>query len=497
MDNYNNAMGWLALGVGGPVLFAAMVFAGHWLRAHHRWRLGPMYQFFALSLSVLICTSLTGLNLPGEQHLAPATIVLSCFFLIPALDRFVWNGYFQQYRQVKIPVFLTQVAALLLFLAVVLLVLAWVYEVPISGVLTGSGVAAVILGLAMQDLLSNMFACFAILFGKPFRVGDWLMLDGRPAEVVEINWRSTRLRNNDNIYLDVPNNSIIKQTVTNLSYPTALHAMRFQVGLDYAAPPTEVKETIKQAVLASAGVCQEPQPRVFLQQFGDSAVVYQIKYWMEDQACFSEIQDAIHTNIWYALQRRGLRIPFPVRTVQLERPTRGLEAEQRLVARAVLRHRSPFQCLDDTLLDQLLARARTLRFGVGEKIIQQGEPGDSMFILIKGEADVFASREGANAHLATLSGGDCFGEMSLLTGEPRSATVSSRTDVETLEVGKPLMAEILVKHPELLQRLSELLAQRRLENEGLLAEASKTPAIDRRQEYAKTFLKRLKLFFNL
>jgi small-conductance mechanosensitive channel/CRP-like cAMP-binding protein len=497
MGVQNSAMGWLLLGVGGPLLFGVMVFAGHWLRSRHGWRLGPMFQFFALSLSVLICSSFGKVDLPWGEHLAPATIVLSCFFIVPAIDRFVWRGYFQQYRQVKIPVFLTQVAALLLFLVVVLLVLAWVYDFPIRGVLTGSGVAAVILGLAMQDLLGNMFACFAILFGKPFRVGDWLVVDGSPAEVVEINWRSTRLRNNDNIYLDVPNNNIIKQTIKNLSYPTALHAMRLQLGLDYAVPPNEVKEVLKQAVRSATGVCPEPEPRVFLQQFADSAIVYQIKFWMEDQARFSEIQDAIHSRVWYALNRRGIRIPFPTHTVQLERSSPSLETEQRRMARAVLRHRSPFQCLDDEQLDQMLARARTLRFGIGERIIQQGDPGESMFILLSGEADVFASRDGVAAHLATLSGGDCFGEMSLLTGEPRSATVSSRTDLETLEVGKPLMAEILVKHPELLQRLSELLAQRRLENEGLLAEASRATTLDRRQEYARGFLKRLKVFFNL
>src|SRR5207244_4933341 len=143
-----------------------------------------------------------------------------------------------------IPHFLREVVALVIFVVALLFVLSFAYhaERGLKSVVATSGVAAVILGLAGQNLLGGIIAGMSLQINKPYRVGDWLQVGDRFAEVMEINWRSTRLRTNDAIYLDIPNNEIVRQTVINLHYPQQLHAMRIVVGVEYGAPPNKVKD---------------------------------------------------------------------------------------------------------------------------------------------------------------------------------------------------------------------------------------------------------------
>src|SRR2546423_15419650 len=120
----------------------------------------------------------------------------------------------------------------------------------------------------MQDLLGNIIAGVALHVGKPFKPGDWLMFDNHHAEVIEVNWRPTRLRTNADVCLDIPNSHIVRSTIINLSYPTKVHAMRFTVGVDYSVPPNRVKDIIVRAASESLGVLPDPPPKVFLKDFG-------------------------------------------------------------------------------------------------------------------------------------------------------------------------------------------------------------------------------------
>ena len=302
--------------------------------------------------------------------------------------RFVWDYYFRELRQTTVPKYVQDVVALVAFMLVLIFVFTFIYEMRIPGLLAGSGIVAVILGLAMQDTLGNIFAGFSLHFGRPFRPGDWLVIDNRHAEVIEVNWRSTRLRTNDNVYLDIPNSQINKQTIINLNYPDRLHAMRLSVGLDYRVPPNEAKEALLHAAGQAPHVLAQPAPKVYLVAFGESSVNYEIKFWLEDHAQFNEITDAIRTNLWYELQRRQIRIPFPIRTVQMENaPAAPALPAPGHDVRELLSRQPLFQCLDAAQREQLLARGRAYRFGRGEKIIEQGLPGESMFLLLRTSPD--------------------------------------------------------------------------------------------------------------
>jgi CRP-like cAMP-binding protein len=388
------------------------------------------------------------------------------------------------------------VVGIAIFVVALLSVTRFVYGIQIPGLLAGSGIVAVILGLAMQDTLGNIIAGIAIHFEKPFRPGDWLIIEDRHAEVMEVNWRATRLRTNDNIYLDIPNNQLAKQIITNLNYPTRLHAMRLTVRLGVQVPPNEAKDALYRAASRAEGILAEPPPKVFLTTFADSALVYEVKFWMEDHARYNEAVDTIRTNIWYELQRCQIKIPYPIRTLCFD--TSPETSSSLLPARELLRQQPLFQCLDEQHLNTLLSGAQLYRFGRGEKLIEQDAEGDSMFVLLRGDAGVYVRANGQITRVAGLRAGDCFGEMSLLTGEKRRATVRAITDCEVIEIEKPSLAAMFQKQPELMRRLSELLAKRHMENEETLnQQASKGLPGLRQHEYESTFLSRLRAFFEL
>jgi CRP-like cAMP-binding protein len=315
---------------------------------------------------------------------------------------------------------------------------------------------------------------------------------------MEINWRSTRLRTNDGIYLDIPNNEMVSHTIVNLHYPTEVHAMRIRVGVEYKNAPNRVKDALCRAASTAQGVLAEPKVKVFLVDFAESAVIYEIKFYMGNHSRINEINDAVRTNVWYALKRQGITIPFPIRTLHVERKPVSSMQEEYQEARAILRSEALFECLSDEQIDSLVQQSQVSHFGRGERVIREGAEGESMFVLLSGAAEVSISKNGTSIPVATLKAPDCFGEMSLLTGERRTATVRAETDCQVMEIGKPVMAELLRASPDCLERLSELLAQRKMETEGLLKEAVSHGQHERKErEYKATFLHRLQTFFEL
>src|SRR6266404_5116411 len=473
---------------------------GRFLKRRAGVRLGVLFRLFCLMLAFYAAIAVYGVHASWRNHVGAVVILLITALVVALVNRYVWDFYFEQRRQTLIPNFLREVVGGIIFLIAFLFVLSSGYhaEAQLKGLLAGSGIVAIIIGFAGQNFFAGIIGGISIQINRPYKVGDWLQVGERFAEVREINWRSTRLCTNDNIYLDIPNNEMVSHQIVNLHYPTELHAMRIRVGVEYKNPPNVVKEALYRAAQGAKNVVPNPPVKVFLVDFADYAVVYEIKFYMGNHSRINETNDAVRTNVWYELKRRGITIPFPIRTLQVQRKAALPVQEEKAEALSILRAEPLFESLSEEQLNHVVQEARLKLFGRGEPVIEEGAEGDSMFVMLRGAANVFVSKNGSRIRVATLGEGDCFGEMSLLTGEPRSATVRADGDCYVMEIGKPVMAELLRDAPSYLEKLSELLAQRKMETEGILKEAPNTgEQVLKQRQYTATFLNRLRTFFEL
>src|ERR1700692_4418026 len=246
--------------------FFAALAIGRLLKRRAGVRLGLLFRLFCLALAFYAAIWAHGVPLQLRTHFGSAVALLSTAFVVALVNRYVWDFYFEKKRQTPIPHFLREVVGGIIFLIALLFVLSSGYhaEAQLKGLLAGSGIIAIILGFAGQNLFAGIIGGISIQVNRPYKVGDWLQVGERFAEVMEINWRSTRLRTNDAIYLDIPNNEMVSHAIVNLHYPTEVHAMRIRLGVEYKNPPNRVKDALFRAASAAEGVLPEPRVKVFL-----------------------------------------------------------------------------------------------------------------------------------------------------------------------------------------------------------------------------------------
>lgn len=495
-----------------PLIYIAALAFGRWLKRTHAVPLGVMYQLLCVSLAAYVpllalhtvehsggqADDFTkGWHNEGIRGFQALLIVLGVVFALQLLRCFYWQRWFARRHGAEAPKLLQQVFGFAVFCVALALVLKVAYGFQVDTFLAGSGIIAVVIGFAMQDTLANIVSGIALQIGKPFRVGDWLIIEANRAEVMEMNWRSTRLRTNDDYYLDIPNKTVVSHTITNLSYPTKTHSNRIRVGFEYSVPPNLVRDLLRRAAANAPGVLEALPTKVFVKDFGDSAIIYEIKYNLDDERRFNDIEDAIRTNIWYEARRAGLSIPFPTRTIELRRPAPDA-GKVNSALRERLSRQELLAPLDDDQKNRLLEQAKILRFGRGEKVIRQDSEGCSMFVIVHGEVEVSLHVNGCDTTVATLHPGEAFGEMCLLTGEKRSATILAKTDCELWEIERAHLQPLLQENKALAERLSELLARRRMETEGILAAQTPPQVVEqKRHEYTMSFRRKISSLFEI
>lgn len=481
------------------LIYLLLLLVGRVLKRRLHVPLGWFYHLFCFSMALFVPSLLPSLkafdNL--DTHIDAAVVITGSFVAISTLRHYLFDVLgSRQTGSVKVPKFLSQIGSVTIFLVATGIVLKVIYHQDVPGLLAGAGIAGIVLGLAAQETLSNIFSGFAIYFGGQFKAGDWLQIGEHHAEIMEVNWRSTRLRTTDDVYLDIPNSSITKETLVNFTHPHRLHAMRMEIGLEYDAPPTKVKRILVEAALMAPHVSKERTPTVFLRDFAASSITYQIKFWMEDHSRLNETLSDIRTNLWYALRRHNISIPYPIQMeMHYEMPSKS-PTDKSSVQDALTKvffHK----CLTDSQVSHLVDCANLYEFGINEQIIRQGEDGSSMFIITEGRADVVVEINGSPRSVAQIGPGDCLGEMSLLTGEKRSATIVALSDMKVVELDKETLAPLIAESPELVEQLSDTLAHRRMQNEAAAEALSASQMAARQKDYRSNFLNRLHSFFKI
>ena len=384
----------------------------------------------------------------------------------------------------RFPAIVQDVAVIAIFMVIATVLLR-------EQLLTTTAVSAVVIGFALQDTLGNLFAGLAIQIEKPFRVGQWIQVSGREGQVQEITWRATKLRTKDGEFLVLPNSIVSKEPVLNYSEPTVANSVSVNVGASYLTPPNDVKAAILAAITNAPLAIRAPEPKVLVQGFGDSAINYTAYFWVNDYGTEREARDQVRTNVWYEFRRRNIEIPWPIQ-IQYERDEEPTWNERHVATAAEsLGAIDLFAPLSREARQALAATSRHQLFAAGECIVRQGAGGESMFVILSGRVRV--TIEPSGQEVAVIPAGGFCGEMSMLTGDARTATVSAVDDAVVLEISAADFRALAESNPALLDHVSTIVGTRRTGLEEARANAAAIAA----PELKQNFLARMRKFLTL
>lgn len=448
---------WLAV----PAGLLAILAAARLTRL--RPRLRPLMAPFALATGAVVGFLLfAGGRFPESGWLA-------LVFLVPFLMLLVrgtvlgFEGLFRRRQGSAPPALLESVVSVLVYAVGLGAIAHYWFGLELTPFLATSAVVGAVVGLALQDTLGNLFAGIALHIEAPFRVGDWVRVGDRDGRIEQVSWRALRLLTWDGDTLTVPNNEVARHAILNYSLPRGAHSRLVTVGVNYHTPPNKVISVLGNLLEQVPAVLRDPPPTIRIVGYHDFAIQYEIRYAFTGYDEYRRIEGEIHRLVWYHFKRHGIEIPFPVRNVflhQAEPAEAHKEAPATRLERA-LRQIDLFRPLSDEELRTAAARCRPLHYAAGERIIEEGDAGDSFFIVDRGEVEVSKEMGGARRTLARLMEGQFFGEMALLTGERRAARVVAATDVDLFTLDKPGFHDIIVGNPAIAVDISTILSERR------------------------------------
>ncbi len=429
------------------------------------------------------------------------TILLLVGALLVAyvLDMGIFGFYLGKKRKRDVPKLLRDTLKLVVIALTVGFILIRIYGVNAAAVGGGAAVITLVLGLAMQNVLGDLFSGVVLQFERPFAKGDWIHVGEHDGEVVEVNWRATRLNTRQNVGIVIPNSVIAKAEIQNLNLNTPTAAVDRFVGTEYKEPPNRVKGAIMEGILQCGDVVRQPAPQVLTHEYGSHAIIYRMRFWVRDFEAIPKIADEVLTNIWYVFKRYGITIPWPIRNVYMRTEEVPTYEEQVESIVNLMRQVDIFAPLSHNQLEILAQGLAPKFFGRGEVLVRQGDEGNSFFIIEHGRVEVLVKPEGSTteASVAVLGPRDFFGEMSLLAGDRRTATVKATEDVRVVIIDKDAFAGIIRENAEVAVEMASLYYQRTQE----LTEARERIAMGEEVPEAEpgevALLRRIQRFFGL
>jgi small-conductance mechanosensitive channel/CRP-like cAMP-binding protein len=370
-----------------------------------------------------------------------------------------------------------------------------------GSILTTSALLTAAIALSLQETLGNLVAGLAIQMQRPFDVDDWIQFDGEAkhvGRVLEINWRATKVLTLDDVEIVVPNATLAKASVTNFTKPTPASRRSLYVQVPAYVDPAVVRATILGALPGAHGVLAEPAPSVVLNQFVDGNCEYWIRFHTELFGKRDGVDSAARERIWYALARANVAIAAPNRAIRLKEisaDTEAAKAERAIAAREeVLAGVDLLRALTPTQRRRLAEASQIHLYGSSEVVVHQGDTTAEMFIVQSGKVAIEREDGGKTTAMNSLGAGEFFGEMALMTGEARSATVRASEPATLIGIAQDAVKALLVDAPELAATLSRAMAERQA------ALAAARPTSTERvnvEERSSVLLGRIRRFFAL
>lgn len=447
-----------------------------------------LYFIFFLIIYKVLSLNITRLNSP--KILGIFYIILS-FSFIKFIDILINESYYKKKKNLEIPHLIRNIVVVLAFTISFLSILKNFFNVNLTSLLTTSAILSAVIGLAVQDTLTTFIAGLVLTSDHSFELGDTVIIKDIVGKIIDTNWRTTKLLKAGGGIVSIPNNLLLKEITVNYLKRSNI-VITIKVSASYNDSPNKVKNLLLKVAHNNVNVVKDPEPFVIISGYGDSGINYELKATIHEEYLRRIlIETELYSSIWYAFNREGIKIPYSVREIVTPK---DLLASSPEILSSYFQKVEFFNTLKEEDLNKLQQITKLQTFGRNEFIFMQNDPGDSFFIIKTGKVCIMLD----DKEIACLHEGDFFGEMSLLTGNPRTASVKASEDTEVLVIEKDAFKGLIQTNQELLENVLEFLTKR--EEEQLKIRKEKDAGRIKNQnssEMKKTILKKLVKFFEI
>ena len=477
--------------------------------------------FFLLAALGLKLNFLRDAFLLGQKfydYVSAAIVFLIAFLFIRLADAWLLYRYKRRRISFPLPGVLHGFILFVVYLIVLFLVLKGILGLNITPLLATSAIFTAIIGLAFQGVLSNLLAGISLNLTKSFGRGDWVKIGPHEGVVLDTNWRETLILDRASNVVVIPNDTVASEMIINFSQPDRKTALTFPLKVGYDAPPSVVLDILREAAQEVPDVLSSPAPVAYILSYDDFGISYLVKFWITDFARKDPISADVGRLIWYSFKRNNIEIPVAL-TEKVKDVLEAIGTKEGMRAEAQEKEKTYRDLLNSALLRyqegekagellvspeevrQLAALVRRQKFTRGEVIFRQGEKGETCYIvasgLIRGEVNYEEKGKNYTSEFRTGPGG-IFGEMSLFTGMPRTATGYIEEEAELLEITAEEFAFLLSQNSVVADVIADLVSSRNQRNQEFLRKIKELSEKDIAESCNKhSILERLKKLISL
>jgi len=361
----------------------------------------------------------------------------------------------------SVPALVLMLPRLLILLAAGWILFTAVWNIDVSGLFAALGVTSIVVSVALQDTLSGLASGFLLISDRPFSPGDWIKANDVEGRVLDMNWRSSRIRDRNGDLIVMPNSVLAGGTIVNFSQPARLHRVTVDLQVAYSNPPTRAKEMLLAAARATEGVLDDPAPTIKVKQIDDPLMGYQAQLWIDDYTIAPKVASDFGSLVWYMSHRMEVPLPSPAYDLFHHDPiqeAKDAELTNEDLAERIRRAPLLFD-LNETDIEQLAATARGVRFSKGETILSGGQASPDRYVLWEGRARIIGGDPLGG--YVDISDGDIFGATAQASRNEEPPRVIALTDCEVVVLGAEGIGAVTSRNPQLTQALNRLAAARR------------------------------------
>jgi small-conductance mechanosensitive channel len=327
------------------------------------------------------------------------------------------------------------------------------FNITFSSLLTSSAILTAVVGLSMQDSIGSLISGILIQLEKPFEPGDWIRFGAMNGKVISVSWRYTEIETIEQDYIFIPNNQISKETLYNYSRPIPQVRGEINIQLPLKIPPVRVKQILANVLEKASLVVSHPRPLIRIDQIRENLIEYVVLFYTRSYEDIRAARDELYASVWYELKMEGVELPYPVREVTISKK-RDYVHDEKLIQ--MLKGIPMFGGLSDRNLALLVDISNIIEYGPQSRIVSEGATDSTFFVILEGKVSV---RKGTQI-IAELGFGEFFGEMALLTGEPRKADIISLENTRCLELDRQGFKRILENNKHIIDNIKESLRER-------------------------------------